>query len=122
MRSRSTRICPQGHRFQKSSGCSTCPKCEQERKAAKRLLAALSASARRALERKGVTTLKAQSRWSEQQVLALHGMGPSSIPKLQAALRRAGLWFAQSQVKTTGSTAVASERPAAVRSGRSGER
>lgn len=89
----SIRICPKGHRYKKSSDCPTCPKCEQERKPTSGFLADLSAPARRALEGKGILTLAKLAKYSEQEILALHGMGPSSIPKLKAALKREGLSF-----------------------------
>jgi DNA-directed RNA polymerase alpha subunit len=56
-------------------------------------LAVLSAPARRALEREGVKTLKQLSRYSEEDILQLHGVGPSSIPKLRRALKDEGLGF-----------------------------
>ncbi|MGE8206983.1 hypothetical protein ACQKP0_20950 [Heyndrickxia sp. NPDC080065] len=52
------RICDKGHKYYKSSDCSTCPICEQERKPEKGFLALLSAPARRALENNGVTVAK----------------------------------------------------------------
>jgi len=44
---------------------------------------ALSAPARRALEGKGITTLKQLATFSETALLQLHGMGKSSIPKIK---------------------------------------
>ena len=58
-------------------------------------LAVLSAPAQRALEREGITTLKQLARYSEKDILALHGMGPGSMPKLRAALKAAGLTFSK---------------------------
>ena len=57
------------------------------------LLQALSAPAKRALESKGIDSLKKLSQYSEAYISALHGMGPSSIPKLKNALTTAGLSF-----------------------------
>lgn len=51
----------------------------------------LAAPARRALMNNGIKTLKKLSTYSEDSLLALHGMGPSSIPKLKAALKSAGM-------------------------------
>jgi uncharacterized protein YdhG (YjbR/CyaY superfamily) len=56
-------------------------------------LAQLSAPACRALVGKNITTLQRLSEFSETEILALHGMGPSSIPKLKQALKAAGLKF-----------------------------
>jgi DNA-directed RNA polymerase alpha subunit len=63
------------------------------RKSATDFLSTLGAPARRALEREGITSLTKLSRYSEQEVLHLHGMGPSTIPKLKKALRENGLTF-----------------------------
>lgn len=87
------RNCSKGHQYYKSSDCPTCPVCEQERKPADGLLSVLGAPARRALENKGITTAKQLSTYTEKEILSLHGMGPSSLPKLQAALTAAGLSF-----------------------------
>jgi DNA repair protein RadC len=54
----------------------------------------LPAPARRALENSGLADLKKLSKKTEKEILKLHGMGPASIPKLRAALKTAGLSFA----------------------------
>jgi hypothetical protein len=56
-------------------------------------LSTLAAPARRALEREGITTARKLSQRTEREIRQLHGMGPSTIPKLQAALKQAGLKF-----------------------------
>ncbi len=68
-----------------------CPICEQNRKPEQDFLATVSAPARRALEREGLTTLIKLSRQTEAEILQLHGVGPSAIPKLRKALEGAGL-------------------------------
>ncbi|MEO8880422.1 MAG: hypothetical protein ABI446_08485 [Gemmatimonadaceae bacterium] len=88
---RAMRTCEKGHRFYKTSSCPTCPKCEATRRPTEGFLAALSAPARRALERAGITSLRVLSGWSKEELLQLHGVGPSSIPKLQELLARDGL-------------------------------
>jgi|688.fasta_scaffold435970_3 hypothetical protein len=85
--------CENGHIFYKSSNCPTCPICEQERKPKYNFLSLIGAPARRALEREGITTLEKLSTYSEKEILSLHGMGKSTIPKLNDALRIAGLFF-----------------------------
>ena len=55
----------------------------------------LGAPARRALENAGITTVRLLSTCTEREILQLHGMGPSTIPKLKKALRDAGLTFKQ---------------------------
>lgn len=62
-------------------------------KKSKVFLPELSAPARRALESKGITSLKKLSACRESEIRALHGMGPSSIPKLKTALEKQGLAF-----------------------------
>lgn len=57
------------------------------------LFASLAAPARRALENKGITTIQRLSKFSEAEVLALHGMGKGSLPKLRNALKEKGLSF-----------------------------
>lgn len=85
--------CPKGHTYYKSTDCPTCPVCEQERKPESGFMTTLSAPARRALEKAGVFTLKKLSTYSKAEILAFHGMGPASIPKLQSALGEKGLSF-----------------------------
>jgi hypothetical protein len=53
----------------------------------------LSAPARRALEREQIVNLKALSYKTEKEILLLHGIGPASLPLLNAALKNAGLCF-----------------------------
>ena len=53
----------------------------------------LVAPARRALERAGITSLAELAKHSEAEILQLHGMGPSSIPKLRKALEEDGRSF-----------------------------
>jgi predicted RecB family nuclease len=87
------RTCSRGHTYYKSSDCPTCPVCEPERKPKDGLLSLLSAPARRALEREGITTVEQLARYREQDILKLHGIGPSSMPKLRSALQAQGLTF-----------------------------
>ncbi len=87
------KTCKKGHKFYKSSDCPTCPICEEQRKPKDGFLSQLVAPARRALENNGINTLKKLSTYSEKEILALHGMGPSSIPKLILALKNEGLSF-----------------------------
>ena len=87
------RICKKGHTYYKSSTCPVCPICEKERKPVDSFLSLLSAPARCALEREGITTLKKLNTYSESSILSLHGMGPSSIPKLKEALASENLSF-----------------------------
>ena len=91
MSARKPRICSKGHQFYKSSDCPTCPICEKERKPDAGFLSIISAPARRALEREGINTHIKLSKYSEKELLELHGMGPASIPLLKKALKEKGL-------------------------------
>jgi len=87
------RICKNDHQYYKSSDCPTCPVCEKNAKPAEGFLSTLAAPARRALQREGITTLKKLSSYSESELLNLHGIGRTSIPKLKMALQEIGLSF-----------------------------
>jgi hypothetical protein len=87
------KTCVKGHRYYKSSDCPTCPVCEAERKPKDGFHSLISAPARRALERENIKTLTALSKWSEKELLKLHGVGPTTIPKLRKALKEGGLSF-----------------------------
>lgn len=56
-------------------------------------LTAVSKPAQRALISHGVRTAHDLARFSAADVLNWHGIGPSAIPKLRAALRAHGLEF-----------------------------
>lgn len=87
------RTCSNGHTYYKTSDCPTCPTCEKERKPKDGFLSRLHAPARRALVNNGIQTLEELSTHSKADILSLHGMGPSTIPILEQALRERGLQF-----------------------------
>ncbi len=87
------RTCKNGHQYYKSSDCPTCPICEELRKPKDNFLSLLVAPARRALENNEIKTLQKLSEYSKAEVLNFHGMGPSSIPKLEKLLSENGLSF-----------------------------
>lgn len=80
------KFCKNGHKFYKSSDCPTCPICEKEQKPNDFFLSLIGAPARRALENNGITTLQQLSEDHEKEVLNFHGLGKSTIPKLQKLL------------------------------------
>ncbi len=88
------RTCPLGHTYFKSTSCPTCPTCERSRQPEAAFLAKIGAPARRALEREGIVTLEVLAAQNPKALLKLHGVGPSAIPRLQAALNEGGLEFA----------------------------
>ncbi|MFC4477508.1 DNA-directed RNA polymerase subunit alpha C-terminal domain-containing protein [Flavobacterium chungangensis] len=56
-------------------------------------LSILSAPARRALESKSIKTVEDLSQYTQAEIMSLHGIGPSSLPKLLEELRKNGLAF-----------------------------
>ncbi len=99
----SLRTCDKGHQFFKSSSCPVCPVCEKEKKPDHGFLALLSAPARRALEGKKITTLKSLSKYSESEILQLHGIGKTTIPILREALKAEVLYFKKNEETTKSS-------------------
>lgn len=93
MADKTLRTCKNGHNYYKCSDCPTCPICEAERVPESDFLSRISAPARRALEREGITSLQRLSEYTEADILKLHGVGPSSIPKLKNALGEVNLSF-----------------------------
>lgn len=91
--SKNKRTCKKGHHYFKTSDCPTCPICEAERKPDSGLLAVLSAPARRALESKNIKTAEDLSKYTQKEILSLHGIGPNSLPKLLEELKKNGLTF-----------------------------
>jgi uncharacterized protein YdhG (YjbR/CyaY superfamily) len=57
--------------------------------------AGLSAPAKRALLNAGINDLRKLSKYTEEEILSLHGIGATSIPKLKKALAAAKLSFAK---------------------------
>ncbi|MDB5020979.1 MAG: hypothetical protein JWQ28_2106 [Pedobacter sp.] len=90
------KICSKGQNYYKNSDCPTCPKCEQERKPSSGLLSKVAAPARRALENQNILTIQDLAAYSEKEILELHGIGATSMPRLRAALEEAGLSFRKS--------------------------
>ncbi len=90
------KTCTRGHRFQKSSDCPVCPLCwsgyYRDRQKGD-LPNELGAPAFRALVNAKITTLSKLSKYSEKEILDVHGMGPKSLPLLRAALKKKTLSF-----------------------------
>lgn len=88
--------CSRGHVFYKSSDCPVCPMCWSgyyKEKNKGDFPDKLSAPALRALLNANIFNLSQLSKYSEREILALHGMGPSSIPLLKKALQSKKLKF-----------------------------
>jgi DNA-directed RNA polymerase alpha subunit len=65
-------------------------------------MAELSAPARRALEHEGITTLAKLAKYSERELLALHGFGPATLPTLRKALKASGRAFKHLRARQRG--------------------
>lgn len=59
----------------------------------------LSKPAHRALEHAGILKLTDLAQWTEKDLLSLHGIGPSAIPPLKAAMKKAGVAFKKTGAK-----------------------
>ncbi|MBI3519008.1 MAG: hypothetical protein HY062_06580 [Bacteroidetes bacterium] len=91
--SKHKKTCPNGHIYYKSSDCPVCPVCEKETTPTSGFLSLVSAPAKRALEGAGINSLKQLSKKTKKELLALHGLGPASIPVLEKELQANGLSF-----------------------------
>lgn len=89
------RTCKNGHIFYKSTDCPTCPTCEKEKAPTSGFLSLLYNPARNALMNEGIDSLEKLSKYTEKEILALHGMGKSSMPILKEVLSNEGLAFKQ---------------------------
>lgn len=87
------KTCVNGHHYYRTPDCPSCPACERKLNPKSSYMAELVAPARRALSKEGIDSLLKLSRRTEREILNLHGMGASSIPKLKAALKTSGLKF-----------------------------
>jgi DNA-directed RNA polymerase alpha subunit len=87
------KTCTNGHQYYKSADHATCPVCAIKNQLKRDALPELVAPARRALIKEGIDSLLKLSRYRESEILALHGIGSSSIPKLKLALTESGLAF-----------------------------
>ena len=79
------------------------------------LPAGLSRPAIRALNGAGITRLKQLTKFSEADLLKLHGLGPSGIATLKRALASQGLAFAAAKPNAAKSNASSSQKTGARR-------
>ena len=87
------RICEKGHKYYKSSDCPSCPTCDKENKPESGFLSKLSSPARNALVHEGIDTLQKLSRYTEKEILKIHGIGPASLQIMRISLEEEGLSF-----------------------------
>lgn len=86
------RTCSKGHQYYKSTDCPVCPVCEGMKKDSG-FYSGLGAPARRALESAGIRSISQLAGYTQAELLDLHGLGPSSIPKLKRLLNAHNLDF-----------------------------
>ncbi|SHF03813.1 RNA polymerase, alpha chain C terminal domain [Arenibacter palladensis] len=91
------RTCKYGHIFYKSTDCPTCPNCEKLKEPPSGFLALLSNPARNTLLYHGIDTVQKLSTYTEKEILNLHGIGKTSLPKFKKALESEGLTFKQKE-------------------------
>lgn len=89
------KTCPNGHIFEKTSDCPTCPTCATEEitLAYANGFPKIGAPAYRALKNNGVG-LADLPKYSEKQLLEIHGVGPKAVEILRMYLKEKGLAFA----------------------------
>jgi len=75
-------------------------------------LSTLGAPAKRALENNGIVTVALLSKFTEADILKLHGIGPSSLPILRKALADNGLNFAAKLTKAKGNKSTKDKKNA----------
>ena len=91
------RTCKYGHIFYKSTDCPTCPTCEKLKEPPSGFLAFLSNPAKNTLLYHGIDTVQKLSTYTEKEILNLHGIGKTSLPKFKKALESEGLTFKQKE-------------------------
>jgi len=77
-------VCDNGHRFEKSSSCRSCPICERQR--LKNLLPGLAAPAKRALLAHGIEHFNDVVRFSKSEVALWHGIGKNALSIIEQNL------------------------------------
>ncbi|WP_096200207.1 RNA polymerase alpha subunit C-terminal domain-containing protein [Bacillus sp. FJAT-45350] len=87
------KVCEKGHKYFKSSECPSCPTCDNENKPNSGFLSKLSSPARSALVHEGIDTLQKLSKYTEKEILKIHGIGPASLPTMRKSLEEEGLSF-----------------------------
>ena len=87
------KICKNGHTFYKSSDCLSCPICEELKEPSSGFLSELGSPARNALIFAGIDSVEKLSKYSEKEILKLHGIGKSSLPIFRKALSESKLSF-----------------------------
>ena len=89
-----TKICKNGHTFEKTSDCPTCPTCatKEIEIAYKNGFPIIGSPAYNALKHEGIS-LSDLPKFTEKELLAIHGVGPKAIGILSDYLAEKGLSF-----------------------------
>ncbi len=84
------KICQMGHKFEKTSDCPVCPICSSEEMGKKygQEFPQIGAPALRAISSLGITKLSDLTKYSEAELLELHGFGPKALELLKKALKK----------------------------------
>lgn len=92
----SEKICTNGHTFEKTSDCPTCPICAKDEliTAYKTGFPKIGSPAYFALKDKGIA-LSDLPKFTEKQLLQIHGIGPKAVRILRAYLQDNGQAFAE---------------------------
>lgn len=87
------KTCLNGHQFEKSSSCPVCPICSGEEMQEKygHEFPKIGAPAFRALDSIGITSLSQLTKYSELELLDLHGFGPRELRLIKEKLAEQGL-------------------------------
>lgn len=94
------RICTNGHGFEKTSDCLVCPECSSEemKNTFGEEFPFIGAPAFRALDRFGIKTLSDLTKYTEKELLELHGFGPRALQLLKDALKEKEMSFAKQPI------------------------
>lgn len=85
------KVCSRGHEFYKSSDCPVCPVCwPGQRKKLQSDFPKIGAPALRALANENIKQLSDLQKFSEDELLCLHGFGPKALSILKEALKEKG--------------------------------
>jgi hypothetical protein len=84
------KICKNGHKFEKTSDCPVCPLCSSEEMKTiyGNEFPKIGAPAFRALQSVGITQFSQLTKFSEKELLELHGFGPRALLLLKDALKK----------------------------------
>lgn len=89
------KICKNGHRFEKTSVCPVCPECSSEEMKNKYAeeFPFIGAPAFRALNNVGIEKLIDLTKYTENELLAVHGFGPKALELIRQRLNEKGLSY-----------------------------